>query len=94
MNKKQQLYCAISGYDAYSAYDSAKDDHFYDLINQNATNNELIAHLDQYACNVLNRALKTDELETVKDALIANIKTDNETDRYYLYYNLETKQTK
>jgi len=94
MNEKQKLFCAISGYTANGAYASTKDDHFYELLSQCISDNRLILYLDQYSYYNCNIALTADDLKTVKNALIANIKIENENDRFNLYDNLKTTVNK
>lgn len=69
MNKLQELFCCISGYESLLPFSSAKDDYYFDECE---TKEEKMEQLESYADEYLsNHALTNEDFEKVYFALEA-----------------------
>lgn len=64
-NKLQQVASAISGYDHFDDFSSARNDYYYELDNDDARLNQILI----YSCEVYGNSLSRHEAKVVVDFL-------------------------
>ena len=88
MNKKQNLFSCISGFEYNAAFKSARDDFYYDLIKVEASHKQRVDHLYAYADQYVPGGLSYAQCSEVDEALRKNMTIDNSDDRNRLYFSL------
>ncbi len=87
MNNKQELFCCISGYEPKSPFSDARDERYFELIENKSSYKERIHHLQIYAETYVNGLKQIDCCE-VDEKLQQYIKSDNNDSHYKIYDSL------
>jgi hypothetical protein len=87
MNNLQKLFSCISGFELNSPFTFAKDDYYYELVDNKASHKDRINHLMNYG-NEYVGLLTPHECAIVDKALREDMAINNSNDRDHLYLSL------